>query len=172
MNGLVEKIWKRIYLCSFLMLFFNSVSAYQHDQSKVEFLDYSPELLKKYANGEKPLFLLFSAEWCHWCKVLESKTLREEKVYQYLNRHFVNIFIDADIHNGIYLKYRATGVPYTVFLNPDQSVYFKYSGVLYAEDFLEVIRGVQENVAVGKSLYGDDEAVSYTHLTLPTILRV
>ena len=103
------------------------------------------------------MFLLFSAEWCHWCKVLESKTLREEKVYQYLNRHFVNIFIDADIHNGIYLKYRATGVPYTVFLNPDQSVYFKYSGVLYAEDFLEVIRGVQENVAVGKSLYGDDE---------------
>ena len=157
MNGLVEMIWKRIYLCSFLMLFFNSVSAYQHDQSKVEFLDYSPELLKEYADGEKPLFLLFSAEWCHWCKVLESKTLREEKVYQYLNRHFVNIFIDADIHNGIYLKYRATGVPYTVFLNPDQSVYFKYSGVLYAEDFLEVIRGVQENVAVGKSLYGDDE---------------
>ena len=157
MNGLVEMIWKRIYLCSFLMLFFNSVSAYQHDQSKVEFLDYSPELLKEYANGEKPLFLLFSAEWCHWCKVLESKTLREEKVYQYLNRHFVNIFIDADIHNGIYLKYRATGVPYTVFLNPDHSVYFKYSGVLYAEDFLEVIRGVQENVAVGKSLYGDDE---------------
>ena len=91
------------------------------------------------------------------CKVLESKTLREEKVYQYLNRHFVNIFIDADIHNGIYLKYRATGVPYTVFLNPDHSVYFKYSGVLYAEDFLEVIRGVQENVTLGKSLYGDDE---------------
>ena len=91
MNGLVEMIWKRIYLCSFLMLFFNSVSAYQHDQSKVEFLDYSPELLKEYADGEKPLFLLFSAEWCHWCKVLESKTLREEKVYQYLNRHFVNI---------------------------------------------------------------------------------
>ena len=29
--------------------------------------------------------------------------------------------------------------------------------MLYAEDFLEVIRGVQENVAVGKSLYGDDE---------------
>ncbi|MED5342446.1 MAG: DUF255 domain-containing protein, partial [SAR324 cluster bacterium] len=157
MNGLVEMIWKQIYLCSFLMLFFNSVSAYQHDQSKVEFLDYSPELLKEYSDGEKPLFLLFSAEWCHWCKVLESKTLREEKVYQYLNQHFVNIFIDADIHNGIYLKYRATGVPYTVFLNPDHSVYFKYSGVLYAEDFLEVIRGVQENVAVGKSLYGDDE---------------
>ena len=141
MNKYVEKIWKRIYLCSFLILFFSSVSAYQHDQSKVEFLDYSPELLKKYTNGEKPLFLLFSAEWCHWCKVLESKTLSEEKVYHYLNRHFVNFFIDADIHNGIYLKYRATGVPFTVFLNPDHSVYFKYSGVLYAEDFLEVIRG-------------------------------
>ena len=163
MNKLVEKIWKRIYLCSFLILYFSSVSAYQHDQSKVEFLDYSPELLKKYANGEKPLFLLFSAEWCHWCKVLESKTLSEEKVYQYLNRHFVNFFIDADIHNGIYLKYRATGVPFTVFLNPDHSVYFKYSGVLYAEDFLEVIRGVQENVALGKSLYDDDEEMENQH---------
>ena len=79
MNRLVEMIWKQIYLCSFLMLFFNSVSAYQHDQSKVEFLDYSPELLKEYTDGEKALFLLFSAEWCHWCKVLESKTLREER---------------------------------------------------------------------------------------------
>ena len=91
MNKLVEKIWKRIYLCSFLILYFSSVSAYQHDQSKVEFLDYSPELLKKYANGEKPLFLLFSAEWCHWCKVLESKTLSEEKVYQYLNLSLIHI---------------------------------------------------------------------------------
>ena len=77
MNKLVEKIWKRIYLCLFLILYFSSVSAYQHDQSKVEFLDYSPELLKKYANGEKPLFLLFSAEGCHLCKVLETKTLSE-----------------------------------------------------------------------------------------------
>ena len=81
MNSLVEMVWKRIYLCSFLMLFFNNVSAYQHDQSKVEFLDYSPELLKEYADGEKPLFLLFSAEWCHWCKAVSYTHLTLPTIY-------------------------------------------------------------------------------------------
>jgi uncharacterized protein YyaL (SSP411 family) len=141
-----------VFLCS-------DASAYDHQHSKVKFLDYSAAVMKEHKNQKKPIFLLFSAEWCHWCKVLQNKTLKEKRVYEYLNQHFVNVFIDADIHNGAYLKYKATGVPFTVFLNPNYSVYFKYSGVLYADDFLEVLRGVQENVAIGKNLYGDEDLV-------------
>ena len=73
MNELVEMIWKRIYLCSFLMLFFNSVSAYQHDQSKVEFLDYSPELLKEYADGENHCFCFFPQNGATGVKCLKAK---------------------------------------------------------------------------------------------------
>ena len=112
-----------IFSCALFQ--FNCLWAYEHQHSKVKFEDYSVDSMKTFKNQVKPIFLLFSAEWCHWCNVLKIKTLKEKRVYEFLNQHFINVFIDADIHNGAYLKYKATGVPFTVFLNPAYSVYFK-----------------------------------------------
>lgn len=127
--------------------------AFKHHESPVQFIEYTPQVVQNHKGQGKPFFLLFSAQWCHWCKVFEEKTLSKPRVHDFLNEHFLNVFIDADIHSGAYLKYKAKGVPYTVFLNPDGTLYFKYSGALYEEDFLEVIEGVQENVAANQTLY-------------------
>ena len=88
--------------------------------------------------------------------MFNEKTLTNEKVISFLNKNFVNIFIDSDIHTGAYQKYKANGVPYTVFLNPDASVYYQYSGTLYAEPFLEVIQGVYQNIKKGLTVDGDE----------------
>jgi hypothetical protein len=133
-----------------------NVFAFEHEESDVHFHVYNKNIVEENRKEQKPFFLLFAAEWCHWCHVFNEKTLTNEKVISFLNKNFVNIFIDSDIHTGAYQKYKANGVPYTVFLNPDASVYYQYSGTLYAEPFLEVIQGVYQNIKKGLTVDGDE----------------
>ena len=144
------KLNKKQLLClvTFLLLTVTA-SAFEHIGSTVNFVEYEPNVIQKNLYQQKPFFLLFSAQWCHWCHVFNEKTLKDKKVYTYLNENFVNVFIDADINSVAYQKYKAKGVPFTVFLNPDSSLYFKYSGTLYAEPFLEIIQDVFQSVKKG-----------------------
>ena len=41
-------------------------------------------------------------------------------------------------------------------MNPDTSVYYQYSGTLYAEPFLEVIQDVYQNIKKGLTVDGDE----------------
>jgi uncharacterized protein YyaL (SSP411 family) len=130
--------------------------AWEHENSKVGFVEYREGIIESLKDKGRPYFLLFSAEWCFWCHQFGENTLTDDKVASYLNAHYTNIFIDADIHSAAYLKYRATGLPYTVFLNPDTSPHFRYAGTVYADDFLTVIKQVKTNVQQGLSVEGHD----------------
>lgn len=139
-----------------------SAHAWEHESSKVVFSEYREGIIDELSDRGRPYFLLFSAEWCHWCHEFGDNTLTDDRVADYLNKNFTNIFIDADIHSAAYLKYRATGLPYTVFLNPDKSPHFRYAGTLYAYDFLTVLKQIKMNVAQGLSVEGD-EAKEYAY---------
>ena len=130
--------------------------AYHHHDSRVEFEDWADDVVARNLEQRRPYFLLFSAEWCHWCHEFAEGALERAEVYTDLNRHFVNIFIDADIHNAAYARYRATGLPYVVFLKPDGSVHFRYSGTIYADQFVEVLRDIRQTIDAGLSIPGQD----------------
>jgi len=136
--------------------------AYEHQDSLVNFVEYAEDVISRNRQENKPYFLLFSAEWCHWCHEFAEKTLARQDVADYLNQHFINVFIDTDIHNAAYVKYWATGLPYTVYLNPDGSLYYQYSGTLYGDNFLELLREVEAEVGVGKYALGmESNYISY-----------
>ena len=130
--------------------------AYHHHDSRVEFEDWADDVVARNLEQRRPYFLLFSAEWCHWCHEFAEGALERAEVYTDLNRHFVNVFIDADIHNAAYARYRATGLPYVVFLKPDGSVHFRYSGTIYADQFVEVLRDIRQTIDAGLSIPGQD----------------
>ncbi len=149
--------------------------AYEHRDSLVDFKEYSTAGLQRFQDGasadapvdsgqkNKPYFLLFSAEWCHWCHEFAENTLVREDVADYLNENFINLFIDVDVHGSAYAQYHATGLPYTVFLNPDRSIYYQYAGTLYGDDFLDVIKEVAAEAGVGKHAIGmESNQVKYT----------
>ena len=141
---------KRLFSYPIVFFLLTATSfAFEHIESKVNFVEYEPKVIQNNLHKKKPFFLLFSAEWCHWCHIFNEETLTEEEVYTYLNDNFVSVFIDADINGVAYKQYKAQGVPYTVFLNPDSSLYFKYSGTLYAEQFLDVIQDVNQSIKRG-----------------------
>lgn len=136
--------------------------AFEHEDSLVEFVEYREGVIADARKQNKPYFLLFSAQWCHWCHEFAEQTLVRQDVADYLNDKYTNVFIDVDIHNAAYVKYRASGLPYTVFLNPDGSIYYKYSGTLYGDDFLDVIKQVAGGVGAGRSAFGPEiTMVSY-----------
>ena len=145
-----------LFLLAVLTILINHAEAFEHEESSINFQDYSRDVIKQNRDKNKPYFLLFAAQWCHWCDLFIEETLSKEKVYTYLRNNFTNIFIDADIHSSAYRKYKATGVPFTVFLNPDGSPYYKYAGALYAKEFLEVIQDVHKNISENRSVDGEE----------------
>jgi len=152
----------RLVVAIFVSSLISPSFAYEHQDSLVNFLEYSEDVVAKNRSNKKPYFLLFSAEWCHWCHEFSSNTLVRQDVADYLNQHFINVFVDTDIHNSAYVKYRATGLPYTVYLNPDGSLYYQYSGTLYADSFLEVVNQVVAEVGAGKYALGmESNYISY-----------
>jgi uncharacterized protein YyaL (SSP411 family) len=123
-------------------------------------VEYADGVLQQHKDKKRPYFLLFSAQWCYWCKVFAERSLTRKEVFTYLNENYVNVFIDADIHNALYVRYGATGLPFTVFLNPNGSTHFKYGGTLYGEDFLDVIRRIKSDIAQKVSIKGEDATPS------------
>ena len=130
--------------------------AYEHHESRVDFVEYADDVIERNRGQHRPFFLLFSAEWCHWCHEFAERTLVRKEVYTYLNENFVSVFIDADIHNAAYVKYRASGLPFAVFLNPEGKVHFKYSGTLYGDQFIDVLRDIRTTIEQGISIPGQD----------------
>ena len=136
--------------------------AYYDQDSQVNFIEYTNNVVARNKQENKPYFLLFAAEWCYWCAQFENRTLIRKDVTDFLNQNFVNVFIDTDIHNSAYVKYRATGLPYSVFLNPDGTLYYQYAGTLYADDFLDVIKEVRTEAGSGKYALGmESNYISY-----------
>ena len=133
-----------------------SALAYEHHESRVNFEEYGEDLIERNRGRQQPYFLLFSAEWCHWCHEFAERALSRESVYTYLNEKFVNVFIDADIHDAAYARYRATGLPYVVFLKPDGSVHFKYSGTIYGDEFIDVLRDITKTIEQKITIPGQD----------------
>ena len=132
--------------------------AYEHHESRVNFEEYAPDVIERARGRQRPFFLLFSAEWCYWCHEFAERSLAREEVYTYLNEHFVNVFVDADIHTGAYARYRATGVPYIVFLRPNGTVHFKYTGTVYADQFADVLHDIRKTIEQGITIPGQADA--------------
>lgn len=139
-----------------------TVYAFEHEHSPVQFLEYNPSVIENHKSRNKPFYLLFSAQWCHWCKIFASKTLVDPEVYTFLNENFVNIFIDADIHPTVFQKFKATGWPYTVFLNPDTRVHYQYAGTVYPRDFVKVLYEVKKNIDERRAIPGF-ESMAYEY---------
>ena len=153
--------------CSFVLLaicilalgLLGSAQAYEHHDSPVSFLEYEPGLIAEKASAKKPFFILFSAQWCFWCEEFASKTLQDKNVSNYLNNEFINVFVYADVHDDLFRRFKGTGLPFVVFLNPDGSPLFRYAGTVYAKDFLEVAKDIKAQIGTGYSLDSDDEEI-------------
>jgi thioredoxin-related protein len=93
-------------------------SAQGSKDANIQWKEYT-EGMKMAKSRNKPVFLYFHAEWCTYCKKMESTTFKDEKISAYLNENFISISIDTDKDTEISNQWKVRGLPTIWFLKPD-----------------------------------------------------
>lgn len=107
--------------------------------SKIPWLEYGQAAFDKAGAEGKPVFLLFTADWCHWCHVYEGETLESPENAAYVSRHFVPVVVDADKRQDLMRRMRARGLPFTVVFSPQGGEILSFPGHVKREDFISVL---------------------------------
>jgi uncharacterized protein YyaL (SSP411 family) len=114
---------------------------------------FSPETFAKAKAEHKFIVLDGSAEWCHWCHVMEATTYHDPAVRAVLDKNFISVKVDIDSRPDLAERYGDYGWPATILFSPDASEIGKYRGYINPEKFVGILNEV---VSTG----GSSEAVA------------
>jgi|HubBroStandDraft_2_1064218.scaffolds.fasta_scaffold07691_4 uncharacterized protein YyaL (SSP411 family) len=81
-----------------------------------------------------------SAEWCHWCHVMDATTYRDPAVRRLLDASFVPVRVDIDEKPDFEERYRESGWPATVILSADGAEVGRYKGYQPPAKFIAILR--------------------------------
>jgi uncharacterized protein YyaL (SSP411 family) len=104
--------------------------------------DLTPATLARAKAQRKFVVLDGSAEWCHFCHVMEAETYHDPEVEELLAKSFIAVKVDVDARPDIEERYGAWGWPATVIFSPDAEELGKYRGYIPPEQFLAILREV------------------------------
>ena len=98
----------------------------QHAHNPVDWYPWGKEAFDKAKKEDKPIFLSSGYSTCHWCHVMERESFENEKIAEYMNKHFVCIKIDREERpdiDKIYMNYVQNtsgrgGWPMSIFMTP------------------------------------------------------
>jgi thioredoxin-like negative regulator of GroEL len=93
---------------------------------------------------QKYVMVDFFTGWCHWCKVLDQKTYRDERVSALAER-LVSVKVNAEVETAVAAEYAVRGYPTILFLNPDGSLRRRVAGYLPPEAFAPIMEEVMKN---------------------------
>lgn len=128
---------------SLLLLLFSANSFASEPLKKKEIRWVSIEKAQKLAEkNPKPIVIDFYTDWCHWCKVFDKTTFKDQAVIDYVNENFYAVKMNAESQQAFLFKGKKTkapqlaskygiqGYPTIVFLdkdfsNPNLSVGYK-----------------------------------------------
>lgn len=101
---------------------------------------FSPETFAR-AKAERKLIVMDgSAEWCHWCHVMEATTYHDPKVREVLDKHFIAVKVDVDSRPDLEERYGDYGWPATIIFSPDAVELGKYRGYIAPEKLTEILK--------------------------------
>jgi len=128
--------------------------------------DFDDETFARAKSEKKFIVMDGSAEWCHWCHVMEAVTYHDAAVRSELDAHFIAAKVDVDARPDIEERYAEYGWPATVIFSPDGRELGKYRGFIAPDRFAEILRAV---VSAGDSpsARGDEEDPAIDDAPLP-----
>jgi len=99
-----------------------------------------PNAMKRARSEGKPVLVNFYADWCVWCKRLDSTTLSDAKVAALLSDRVIPVHLDVD-GDGRELsnEYRVDGLPTVLILDPSGREIGRIPGYMPPTGFLEQV---------------------------------
>ena len=112
------------------------------NDAKQERIAWQPSLAAAKAEAKrsgKPVFVVFHAQWCGACKMLENETLTDPKVLGEVQK-WVPVRIDVDEDKASASTYRIQSLPTMIFIKPAGDKGFRFEGALEADDMLRLLK--------------------------------
>jgi uncharacterized protein len=81
-----------------------------------------------------------SAEWCHWCHVMDATTYSDPEVQKLLGERFLPVRVDIDERPDFEERYHDWGWPATVLMTANAEEIGKFKGYMAPDRFLDVLR--------------------------------
>lgn len=113
-----------------------------HGAVEVDWSRDLPAALERARAEGKPVLVTFYADWCVWCRKLESTTLRDNEVRAVLRDRVIPVSLDVD-GDGRELSniYRVDGLPTILMLDGSGQEIGRIPGYMSPTGFLERVEG-------------------------------
>jgi thioredoxin-related protein len=85
--------------------------------------------------ADKPLLVVFGAEWCTFCKKMERSTLSEKAMVQKINAEFIPVHLDFDRTRPIAKALKVKGIPSSIVLSTDADVLSRKDGFAKSKEY-------------------------------------
>ena len=138
------------FLSLFTGVFFNRAVA-ESPPSSAE-INWQTDLKKAHAESVKlnrPMLLVFEAEWCTYCRKMEQTTLVTPLLASYVNHSFVPVRLDLEKDKDVARILGVDRVPCTVILSPRADLLGRLTGYgewLKYRDALSQVRSLHRQL--------------------------
>jgi len=125
------------------------------DSGRVEWKTFEEAIKSARASGKLVVVDVYTT-WCGWCKKMDKNTYANEKVVDYLNRHFEAVKLNAESNRRHEFQgksyterelakgFGASGYPTTVFLSADEKFITAVPGYMDAKTFLLILEYIKD----------------------------
>jgi thioredoxin-related protein len=152
---------KQIILALGIIFLIPGISNAQEAELTVYTFDDLPRIQSQ---EQRPIFVFLTADWCRYCKNVESTSFKEEEVIDQLNQNFYTIIFDIEDRQDIKLfgrefKYKSTGLntgvhelaeligtidgilntPTIVMFDQNLQIHYQYGGYMSTEEILALL---------------------------------
>ncbi len=92
----------------------------------------------------KPMLVVFGADWCTYCKKLEKETLNSPKMATYINESFVPVHLDADKDKKVAEILQVGNLPCSVILSPEADQLARIEGYFTVGPFYQKLTAAKQ----------------------------
>lgn len=120
-----------------IMMLYSSLSSAQ----SIEWQSWSSSVFDAAQKNNRQVLVIAEADWCHFCKQLESTTLQNAELAQFINKRFIPVRLNIDSNADFVTKYGLKELPTFIVFNANQQITKQFSGFYTAKNLINKLKG-------------------------------